>query len=100
MVIKSMGVMSVAKMFGALYAVMGLIGGAIMSVVAMVGGLAAMQSEMGAQGGAFGMLFGVGAIILFPLIYGALGFIFGAIAAFIYNIVAGIAGGIRIEVQQ
>lgn len=99
MVIRSISVMSVAKIFGALYGLLGLIGGAVVSLIAMVGGMAAMQSEMGAQGGAAGMLFGVGAIIVFPLLYGGLGFVFGAISTFIYNIVAGIVGGIRIEVQ-
>jgi hypothetical protein len=44
-----------------------------------------------------GMIFGVGAIICFPVMYGAMGFIFGAIGAFIYNLVAQMIGGVEIE---
>ncbi len=100
MVIKSVGVMSVAKVLGAMYATIGLIFGLFISLAAMVGGLASMQSELGMEGGMMGALFGVGAIVLLPAIYGSMGFIIGAIAGLIYNIFAGIVGGIRIEVQQ
>jgi hypothetical protein len=43
--------------------------------------------------------FGVGAIVILPIVYGVMGAIFAAIGAFIYNIVAGWVGGIEIEVQ-
>lgn len=45
------------------------------------------------------MLFGVGAIIFLPIMYGIMGFIGGAIMAFVYNVVAGIAGGVELELE-
>ncbi|MBI1352821.1 MAG: hypothetical protein GC160_00640 [Acidobacteria bacterium] len=100
MVIKSVGVLSLAKMLGAVYGAIGLIGGLIVSLIAMFGGFAAAQSDMGAGGAMMGGMLGVGAVILFPLLYGAMGFIGGALTAVIYNVFAGIAGGIEIHVQQ
>ena len=41
---------------------------------------------------------GLGAIIIFPIIYGILGFIVGAFGALIYNLVAKWIGGIEVEV--
>lgn len=48
----------------------------------------------------FGVLFGVGAIIIFPILYGALGFIFGLILGGLYNLLAGVVGGVEIEGPQ
>ncbi|MDH3628421.1 MAG: hypothetical protein OES25_12325 [Acidobacteriota bacterium] len=97
MVLKSLGVLSCAKITGALYAVLGLIGGAFFALFSLLGaGVAASQSD----GGAFiGMLFGVGAIIFLPLFYGVMGFVMGALTAFVYNIVAGFAGGVEMELE-
>ncbi len=97
MVLKSIGVFSLAKMMAALYGVGGFIGGAIIALFSMLGaGFAASQSE----GGAFwGMLLGGGAIVILPIMYGIMGFIGGAIMAFIYNLVAGLAGGVELELE-
>ena len=99
MIIKSVGVVSVAKMLGAMYGAIGLIAGLIVSVIAMFGGFAAAQTEMGGGGALMGGIMGVGAVIVFPLLYGGLGFVGGAISALIYNLFAGIAGGIEINVH-
>jgi hypothetical protein len=87
--IRSVGIFSVAKMMGALYAMLGLI----------VGGLFALVSLAGVQveGGGPMVAFGVFSLILFPLMYGILGFIGGLIMAFLYNIVASMVGGIELE---
>ncbi len=100
MVIKSVGVFSVAKMLGAIYAAIGLLAGLVISLISMFGGLAAMQSEAGISGGVAGAILGVGSIIILPLLYGGMGFIGGALAAVIYNIFAGVAGGIRLDVDN
>lgn len=96
MVIKSVKPLSVAKVAGVLYALIGLIIGAGFSVIGMVASSFAnsADSHMPAM---FGAMFGVGAIIILPIFYGVLGFIFALIGSVIYNIVAGIAGGIEIE---
>ncbi len=100
MVIKSVGVISVAKMLGAMYAAIGLLAGLAISLVALFGGMAAMQSELGVSGGVAGAVLGIGSIVIFPLLYGGMGFIGGALLALIYNIFAGVAGGIRFEVDN
>jgi hypothetical protein len=42
--------------------------------------------------------FGLAAVVVVPIIYGAFGFVGGLIGAVIYNVVAGIAGGIEVDV--
>ena len=49
--------------------------------------------------GWFGGLFGVGAVIFLPIIYGVLGAIGGALTAVFYNIIAGMVGGLQIETE-
>ncbi|HUF48362.1 MAG TPA: hypothetical protein VMM93_11140 [Vicinamibacterales bacterium] len=98
MVIRRVDPVSVGKIAGLLYALMGLIVGALFSLVAMAG--ASFGSGMGDGAPLAGMLFGVGAIIVLPIFYGVLGFVCTLIAAVLYNVVAGIGGGIRIDVEQ
>jgi hypothetical protein len=45
------------------------------------------------------MLFGVGAIIILPIFYGALTFVFALIGAALYNAVAGWVGGVEMDLQ-
>jgi hypothetical protein len=97
--IRKIGVGSAAKVFGTLYALWGFIFGAIVALIALAGaGLSAATSDdpMPAWLGTF---FGVGAVIILPVVYGAMGAIFGALTAFFYNVVAGITGGLRLDVQ-
>jgi hypothetical protein len=95
MVIKRVGPISCAKIAGTLYAILGLIVGAVFSLIALVGGFSANTSE----GGAFGAIIGVGSIILFPLFYGGMGFITSLIGAWLYNVLAAMVGGIQLDVQ-
>ena len=46
-----------------------------------------------------GAVFGVGAIVILPIVYGILGAIFGALTAAFYNLVAGMAGGLSLDVE-
>ena len=100
MQIRRVGPISAAKVGGVLYAGLGLVIGACVSLVMMViGGAAAVTDE--APAGAFvGMLFGAGAIVVMPVFYGIIGAVTMLISAALYNVVAKIAGGIEIEVQQ
>ena len=97
MVVRKIGVMSLAKMLGAIYGAVGLLFGGILSLVAVVGGAAAIQQEGGEAGPLLGLLIGAGAILFMPLFYGLLGFLGGALAAVLYNIFAGITGGIELQ---
>lgn len=93
MVIRRIGPLSAGKVAGVLYAGFGLIVGAIVSLVAMAGGFASEETG----GAAFGAVFGVGAIILLPILYGCMGFLAALLGAWLYNLAASLAGGVEIE---
>ena len=91
--VKRIDVLSAGTMLGAIYVLIGLIVGGIMSLAALAGAAA------GGNGAAMGVITGVGALIFIPVFYGVLGFIAGAIGAVIYNLVASFVGGIRIDLE-
>jgi hypothetical protein len=91
--IKSVGVISCAKIMGVLYACMGLLF-LPFAVLAGVAGMATQRTNSALGGVAF-LIFGIAA----PFIYGAMGFVMGAIGAWIYNLVAQRLGGIEIQLE-
>jgi hypothetical protein len=94
--IKRFEPMSVAKLAGLTYLVFGLIVGGLFAIFSLVGaGVGAAAT--GSKQPFIGLLFGVGAVIFFPLLYGLIGFLGGLIGAAIYNAVAGWTGGIQVE---
>ena len=90
--------LSLGKMMGGLDLLMGLIIGGIFSLVALFG--AAMIPAEEGGGPLLGALFGLGAVIVLPIVYGVMGFVMGIVGALIYNLVAGLFGGIEIEVDM
>lgn len=86
-----------AKMMGVLYALLGLIIGAFVSLIALVGSALGSSSS---QSGMIGAVVGIAAIIVFPILYGIIGFLGGLITAWLYNLVAGMIGGIELEGVQ
>jgi hypothetical protein len=97
MVINRVGPLSVAKLAGMLYAILGLIFGAIISLIALAGGMGANPDEPGAA--AVGAIFGAGAVIVLPILYGSLGFVMTLLMAALYNMTARIVGGVHIDVS-
>jgi hypothetical protein len=95
MVIKRLAPVSLAKIIGALYVVLGLIFGAMFSLAAMAGAFAFEQADTPL----FFRFMGTGAVFVFPIFYGCLGFLVSLVAASLYNILAGLVGGIEIEIQ-
>jgi uncharacterized protein (DUF697 family) len=91
--IRRFGVFSVGKTMGAVYALIGLVLGAIFALFSLFGASLARDSG----GGLAGALFGVGSIILFPIFYGLIGFLGGLLGSAIYNFIAGATGGIEME---
>jgi hypothetical protein len=91
--IKSVGVLSCAKMLGVLYGCMGL----LFIPLALIAGLASMATQQANSviGGAAMLVLG----ILAPALYGAMGFVFGAIGAWVYNLIATRLGGIEIQLE-
>jgi hypothetical protein len=93
-VLKSVGVMSLAKIMGLLYGCMGLIFAPFFLLVGLAGSMAGQQRAT-----PFAGVFGVAFAVMMPILYGAMGFIFGALFAFIYNLLAKWVGGIELEVE-
>ena len=100
MQLRRIGVGSAAKVAGALYAVLGLIAGLIIALISMVsaGLLAGAQTEEVPSW--LGPIFGIGAVVFFPILYGVLGVILGAVVAAVYNAVAGMVGGIELDLED
>jgi hypothetical protein len=99
MVITKIGVLSLGKMMGVTYALMGLLIGGCFALISLgTAGLASGADDSGMPA-MFGAMFGVGAVILMPIFYGVMGFIGGLIGALIYNAVAGMIGGVEMDVS-
>ena len=99
MVVKRVGPLSVAKNAALLYAVLGLIFGALFSLAAMAGAFSAAGEEGGGLAAGMAGLFGVGAIVILPIFYACLGFVGALIMSVLYNIVASMVGGIELDVE-
>jgi hypothetical protein len=102
MTIKRIGPLSCAKIAGVTYAALGLLVGGLFSLVAGMGlALAGAQQNLDAKTmpPMFGAFMGVGAIIVFPILYGIIGFIFALIGAWIYNLLASWIGGIEVDIS-
>jgi hypothetical protein len=101
MVIRHVGVGSAAKIAGLLYAVGGLFVGVFFAAISFVGGAGAMTG--GGDGNPMapmlGMMFGAGALIFAPILYGIMGVVIGAVTAAVYNLAARVMGGLELDVQ-
>ncbi len=100
MVIKRVSPLSVAKIAGLLYAVIGLfIGGMISLAMLIARGAATATGDREAQFGFLAPIFGISAIVIMPILYGCIGAVFALIGAAIYNVAAGWVGGVEVDVQ-
>ena len=95
MVIKRVGVWSVARVYGALLGGMGLLIGLVVAALSAVG----MTLAEGDEPGMVAAAMGVGAVVILPIFYGVLGICTGAIGGALYNVVAGVVGGVSIDVE-
>ena len=88
--VKKIGVLSLAKLLGLLYAIFGLIIGALFAVLPLFG-LNVDET---------GLFFGARSIIIFPILYSVMGLVGGLITAFFYNLVAKWIGGLEVEITK
>ena len=95
MVIKRIDPLSVAKVGGALYVLLGIVIGAILSLIASIG----FAGTNAGDPQRFPLFFGVAAILWAPLFYGAIGFIGGLITSAAYNVLARFIGGVSVEIE-
>ena len=84
--LKRVDPISVAKIAGTLYAIIGLFVGGVFFLFSLVGVLA-NQGDM-----ALGAVGGLVMMVVFPVIYGVLGFVGVLIGAVIFNLVASMVG--------
>ena len=98
-VIREIGVLSLGKVAGIIYACLGLIVGVIVALVSVLGGFAGLADEGGAAAGFFAMVLGAGAVFILPVFYGVLGALVGMLVAVIYNVAARLVGGIEITID-
>ena len=78
-IIKSVGVLSVAKICGAIYGGIGLI---VMPFFALLG----LAGLVGGRHSSFGAISGLAFGVIAPIFYGVMGFVLGGIGAFVYNV--------------
>lgn len=97
-VLRRIGILSSAKVYGILSAGLGLVIGLFFALFALTLG-GAMGAGMGPAEGAALAGVGVFAVVLFPLLYGAFGFLSGALFAALYNLCAKWVGGIEVTVE-
>lgn len=62
------------------------------------GGRGALR-DLRADGGGIAPLWGVAAVVFFPVLYGVGGFIATLITAWLYNVVAGAVGGLELDLS-
>ena len=96
MVVKRVGVASVAKIYGAISAAFGLLFGLLFALGSLIG---AGFADSGREA-ILGPIFGVGAVIALPILYGVMGLIGGAIGALLYNAFAALVGGVELDIEQ
>ncbi|MFT5376447.1 MAG: hypothetical protein ACI906_003284 [Candidatus Latescibacterota bacterium] len=98
MVIARIVPMTMGKMLGGLYAILGLIGGVFLAIA--VEGLRSLLMFFPADS-AFGMdensPISLILVLVLPLVYGVIGFISGVAIAWVYNWIARLFGGIELE---
>jgi hypothetical protein len=99
MVIKSVGVVSIAKIAGVLYAAIGLLIGGVFALLGVAGLGGSWAADSPDAMPFMGALFRVGAVVVLPIFYGVMGFVFALIGAAIFNAASRITGGVRVEVQ-
>ena len=100
MVIRRVRVLSLVKVLGLIYACIGLVAGALISLASAFA--AASGWSLGQELGAtwLSVLFGAGAILILPVVYGIMGTIFALLVGLVYNTIAGTVGGLEIDLED
>ena len=85
MIVKRLGALTMGKMWGAIYGILGLATGAFISLYWL------LQRELISSSNWLMMLLGL------PIFYGVIGFAIGLIVATLYNWLAKLIGGIEVD---
>ncbi len=92
-IVKSVGVLSVARIMGLIYGCLGLIFMPLFLLIGLIGSMAGQQKTP------FAGVIGIFLAIFMPVLYGLFGFISGAIGALLYNVFAKWVGGFELELE-
>lgn len=94
--------MPFALMWGAISGIIGLIMGIFMAIfwASTFSMITSMPNYTGPPLTGFGIIFGVGAIVFFPVVMFAMGLVQGLIMASVYNFLAPRIGGIRLQFKE
>jgi hypothetical protein len=92
--LRSIGVLSCAKIMGAVYGCLGL----IFLPLFLIGGFASLVIGKGSE--AMSGIAMLALAIIAPIFYGAMGFVMGAFTAWVYNIFAKWIGGVQLELRS
>lgn len=92
-VVKSVGVLSLAKIMGLIYGCLGLIFAPLFLLFGLLGSIAGQPRSP------FAGVFGIVLAIFMPIMYGLMGFIMGAIGGLLYNLFAKLVGGFELDLS-
>jgi hypothetical protein len=95
--IKKFEPLSVMRIAAIGYGAMGLIEGAMFSIIFSLVPMANTANQNMPRW--FGLLFGGLAIVLMPILFAVMGAIMGGLGAVVYNVSARFVGGIAVEVE-
>ena len=93
--IRKISAMSLAKLLGLVYLVVGLVLGALGTIFSFAG----IQNPIPIAAGVFLPNFGKASIIFVPIFLALYGFILGLLSAVLYNLVAKRTGGLEVELD-
>jgi hypothetical protein len=92
-IVKSVGVLSVAKIMGLVQACLGLLFAPFFLLIGALGSMAGQHRTP------FAGIFSVAFALFMPFFYGIVGFITGAIGGLLYNLFARLVGGFELEME-
>lgn len=99
MIIQRVEPLSLGKMLGAIYGILGFIVGLFCALFSLAFAGAPKAAGSPLVPGWFAAMFGVGAVVILPIVYGLFGLVGGVLSAFLYNVVARKLGGVAIETR-
>jgi hypothetical protein len=97
-IVKSVGVMSVAKIMGLIYACIGVIFIPFILLFAALG--SAFGPMTGQPNNPFAGVVGIVLAVIAPVFYGGFGFVVGAVGALLYNLFSGWVGGFELQLES
>lgn len=99
-VISRFDVLSVMRMAGVIYGIVGIVAGVFFAVAVALGLFAAQGQNNNPFSGASGVLAGVVTAVIFPVLYGIIGALGGGLMVALYNVTSKRLGGIRVDVED